>query len=491
MENMKFACTGETVGEMWDRTGRDRSTLESDLRNLARRTSGYTAVFSSYFTEMNRESASPVRSKSVTTDDGVEFDIVEVEPSKTPMEAPDFERDFVPSAHAPKPITVILSVWNAMIGSSSLTVAWGFSSSGLIGAITALVVMAVTLWITLRLTIVHRRTYLKEKPSNDFSEVCEAVMDKPGKWIAWAGSVLVLIGAILAYTILIHTSIKSIVNGIALFADAHVADFWNTKVSGVIISACFLPLLLVPRFSFYVKMSSFGVIGMIYVIVFIIVSSITNWAPSEVPRDYGFRPKFFYLAGVLNLGFFPHNLILDELKDVPNDKKAIKYATAGFCLGVGSYTLIGLLGSLALGTGVPQNYIQYYPDNNIYAFTARIALMFQLLCIVPFIFSLTRTHILSIFIGHERAENPPFYIHLIYVVLMLTCSTLVAIFFPNIGDIVRFTGATCGMIYTYGLPVFVDIIARRHLKSLPPARLAADIALFCVGVAVFIGQFCV
>ena len=44
----------------------------------------------------------------------------------------------------------------------------------------------------------------------------------------------------------------------------------------------------------------------------------------------------------------------------------------------------------------------------------------------------------------------------------VVCAVLVAIFYPNIGSILRYTGALCGAIYVFALPV---LVRREALKQ--------------------------
>ncbi|KIH47593.1 hypothetical protein ANCDUO_22345 [Ancylostoma duodenale] len=72
---------------------------------------------------------------------------------------------------------------------------------------------------------------------------------------------------------------------------------------------------------------------------------------------------------------------------------------------------------------------------------------------------------------------------------IVTAGVLVAIFYPNIGSIIRYFGAFSGMMYTYALPCVI-FMRKRYLANqltIPVAVVHTIIAIF--GVVNLIAQF--
>ena len=348
----------------------------------------------------------------------------------------------------------------------------------------------------------------------DFMYVCRDYLGEHGRWAAWAGSVITLTGAILVYDILVTTNLYSLVAGIyhrisgttisssssssiseldssisESEADERLAKYWNPTLAPIYFALVFLPLCCMPRLQTYVRISGVGILGMLYVVGFIIVSSILRWQPATTPRDYGIKPHATYLAGIMCLAFFVHNFVLQVSALTRRRAAAVRNVTVGFCLGGVSYAAIGAITYAALGNGVPQDYLQYFAPTDIAAMTAKVALLFQLCTVLPFITALLRTQVFAALFGQKLAEHPPLLYTLLFNVLVLTVATLLSIFYPRVGDVIRFTGPTCAVLYVFLLPALVMLAHARRHHALTPLKIALHVLYVLLGVAILVFQF--
>jgi len=78
---------------------------------------------------------------------------------------------------------------------------------------------------------------------------------------------------------------------------------------------------------------------------------------------------------------------------------------------------------------------------------------------------------------------------LILNVVLLTCSTLFAVFYPNIGTVLRFVGAICGFLYLFLIPVAIHIFALRKEGSVKRLTIFLHSLIVALGVALMISQF--
>jgi sodium-coupled neutral amino acid transporter 9 len=382
--------------------------------------------------------------------------------------------------------------------------------------------MGLVCWYTMSL-IVRRGA---GKP--DFILVCRAHLGEPGRWAAWLGSVMILVGAIFAYDILLATNVYSLVAGILERVHGGVGGgdfsslsssvdplpwepYWTPTTAPIIFGVVFLPLLNVPRLRFYVRMASFGVIGMLYVVSYIVISALIHWQPPQVKRDYFFKPHAFFLAGIMALAFFIHNFVLQVTQNPDGTLSAtgLRDASIGFSFGGISYATIGALTygerrqpidylsrtpltspfAAALGNGVPQDYFDFFANTDIFSMTGKVAVIGQLGTVLPFIFALLRTQLFTAFFGQKVADRPHWALTLVYSVLMLTAATLLTIFYPHVGDVLRFTGAFCGVLYVFALPILVHCTLLYRERRLTVFSVVFHVFVLLIGVAVLVSQF--
>ena len=398
--------------------------------------------------------------------------------------------------------TTIFAVWNTMIGSSLLSLTWGFEQSGLCGGILVILVIGLVTWYTMSL-IVRRG----EGRYPDFVEVCKEYLGRPGYWFCWLGSVIVLTGASFVYDILLTTNIYTLVNGIirlaqgtsggdvtssSVPADMPGAPYWTPVTAPIIFGVLFLALLNMKSMKLYVKLSSVGFFGMFYVVIFLFVSAVLKRTPWDDPlhkRYVAPQPHAVYLAGIMNLAFFVHNFVLTVTRNTDNLGKSLRDVSIGFSMGGLSYAAVGAFTYCFLGNGVAQDYLDYFPDTYIYAMTAKVALLYQLCCVLPFVIALLRSQVFLAIKGQAFVDNPSRIAIFVFSLIIMTVATLLAIFYPNVADVIRYTGAVCGVIYIFALPNVVQMAYLKRNGRLTPLWIVFHVAVILVGVLVLITQF--
>lgn len=410
-------------------------------------------------------------------------------------------------------LTTIFSVWNTMMGSSLLAIPWVFTKSGLITGIIVLFVMALVTWYTMFMVV----KVGKANNTSDFVELCKLSLGQPGKWLAFLGSALILIGVSAILTILLSTNLYSITVGIAervhsstpinailsnsSFSSSSLSAefgnaaqswtfpniwYWNSTTSPIWIAILILPFLAIPTLSMVVKCSSFGLLGTFVVIIFILVSSGMKWAPST-PHTWGFDTKFCYVAAVLTMSFGVHNVVPQLVANAPSEKRGIRDVAIGFCLGALTYLVVGVFAYSAFGNAIPQSILDNFTRSDILAMVARAALVFQMISVLPLIVGILRTQIVGLVQGSEKASTASLPIRVAFAIVILVFTTLVAIFYPQVGNVIRFVGAGTGLINVFILPVAAHMSLLHKEKKLKIWNVAIHCAIGLIGVLVIVG----
>eukprot|EP00727_Mastigamoeba_balamuthi_P011015 m51a1_g6536 hypothetical protein (740) ;mRNA; r:33905-41827 len=382
--------------------------------------------------------------------------------------------------------TTIFAVWNTMIGSSLLSFPWGFTNAGLAGGIAVVVAMGFVTWYTMYLVLING------EGQSDFIDVCAKYLGKPGRWIAWFGSVIILFGADTVMTILLTSTIFKLSSG--FYSLAHHGDglphvsYWNERSAKAILAAVLvLPLVAVPSFKFAVRMCSCGAAGMMFILVTIVISAALNW-DAKADKSWGVEPKFYYLAGIACLCFFAHNFVL-QVTHGRELKKAVRDSSIGFALGVLTVLSTGAFAYASIGSQMPQNYFDYYSATYPLIMCSRIALLVQVCGIMPMSFGILRSQAIGAVIGTSRAEAIGIGWRFLFALVLIPAMGVIAVFFGRIGDVMRFVGAVSGFLYVFLLPIGVDFMVRRSKGSVGVVRTAVHGALLLLGLVIIAAQF--
>jgi len=164
--------------------------------------------------------------------------------------------------------TIIFSLVSSMLGSSVLAVPWSIARGGLIGGTVAIVGLCLisyyTGWLILR----------NAQGKADFSDRCREVL---GTWSLYAGqlaSFIVLFGVLIAYHIIMSTNLLAIVDGASVLFGAKEEAVLPQWVSPLIVLLVVFPLCLLRGLAVLVRLSSFGIISVLFLTAIIIYSGL-------------------------------------------------------------------------------------------------------------------------------------------------------------------------------------------------------------------------
>eukprot|EP00727_Mastigamoeba_balamuthi_P012800 m51a1_g8142 hypothetical protein (424) ;mRNA; f:28375-30128 len=404
------------------------------------------------------------------------YELQESESALQVEESPPPKGGFVESA------TTVFSIWNTMIGASLLTFPWGFTNAGLAGGVAVILCMGAVTWYTTFLVMRSGGEH------SDFIDVCAEHLGRLGRWVAWLGSVLVLFAIM---TILITSTIYSFIGGLWEVSKHEKMPYslqWNVKSAKAIIAAVLvLPLVSLPPFRWAVRVSSSGVICMLLILASIVVSSGLNW-DSDASKSWAVEKKFYYLAGIACLCFFPHNFVLQVTKG-KDRRRALRDVTIGFWGGVSTVLITGAFAYSSLGSKLPQNFFDYFSSTYPLAMCSRAVLSLQIASIMPLAFGVLRIQIVGAVVGTSRAEMLAVYWRLAYGVVVLSLMTLIAVFYPRVGDVMRFVGSFSGFLYVFMLPVSVHLVIKYRAGELRPTRVVLHCLLLVLGALIIVSQF--
>lgn len=296
-----------------------------------------------------------------------------------------------------------------------------------------------------------------------------------GEKSAWVASVFVFFSAMCAYDILMTDSLfenAKAFRQIAANSPTPLPDVWwcssipflsnpfhtllicgesaflnalplqrtDIAAAGLIFLVVF-PLTNLKGFTVLVKLNSVGIACVLYIMGFIIVQSLAvEGVKMPVPP---LQPRFYFLGGVMMLSFFIHSAIISIMKNNRNQEKNARDLGIAYILVAVSYLSVGAAGYLAynrLGV-IPQDFLQVFDHRNIPALIARFALLFQLISVYPLLGMIVRIQVFGVLWKNVY----PSWIHVLMLNVFLTvASTLFAMFYPNVGTVLRFTGPVIG-----------------------------------------------
>jgi len=138
------------------------------------------------------------------------------------------------------------------------------------------------------------------------------------------------------------------------------------------------------------------------------------------------------------------------------------------------------------------NFLAMFPSDlrgpaDVYAFTARGALLCQLFTVFPLLLLIIRTQVFSLVYGKEWPSSLR-----VYAINGAVC--LVSLAFAatdqSLGDIMRFVGAIGGFAIVFAIPAAMDFVwFGRKGRARSAARVALDVLVVAIGLAFLIMQF--
>ncbi|KAK1345409.1 hypothetical protein QTO34_014122 [Cnephaeus nilssonii] len=251
--------------------------------------------------------------------------------------------------------------------------------------------------------------------------------------------------------------------------------------------------------------------------------------------------RFPQLTGVLTLAFFIHNCVITLLKSNKNQENNVAVqgagtvpsrarlrheeedgpdgknegARAGRALrqvtGAGSrlhtkvrdlaiayllvtltYLYIGVLVFASFPSPplskdcIEQNFLDNFPSGDVLSSVARVFLLFQMVTVYPLLGYLARVQLL----GHVFGDPYPSVFHVLVLNLIIVgAGVSMACLYPNIGGIIRYSGAACGLAFVFVYPSLIYILSLRQEDRLTWPTLVFHVLIIILGLANLVAQF--
>ena len=420
--------------------------------------------------------------------------------------------EFVPFSNTTqKSWMTVFSIWNTMIGSTVLAIPWGIDQAGLVMGSIVIVIVGFIACYTCHLIA----KYSEAAGEENIMELIGRMWGDKGRYLTLVMSCLVLLGALMAFNVLLNSAFFNILEGLSIWISgskfSDCSDCWDTFSSRYTPFILFGVLLVFLNFKdkrTYIKLNSGGIFFVLIITFFIIAVGIRalaintfttsgsnsipdsdkkcsdNWNCLKHDRDVHLsliEPGCLSFAGILSLSFFIHNCIAIILKNNEKQEKNTRDLVLGyFAVGL-SYFLIGILGYLGFkGNGFPQgsikqNALDMFSADNVLAFIIRFVLFTQMMTVYPMVAYLVRAQLLGFFFN---SDSPNRKIVFMYSLGVASITTLIASVYPKVGSIAGVAGAICGLYFIYVIPVVLHAeytkpeMVRRVLESPGGMRMA-------------------
>ncbi|KDR15632.1 sodium-coupled neutral amino acid transporter 9-like [Zootermopsis nevadensis] len=432
-------------------------------------------------------------------------------------------------------LVTIFAVWNTIMGSSLLTMPWGVQNSGLLMGIVTIVMMG-----GLCLSTTHKilQVQMRHGKANSDGEVAELATLLLGRWagyIAKLFSLLVLLGAVIVYWVLmsnfLYHSVDYIYETVTLTTSSEVNSSMTTpsvlcprdETDGdIILNATlqlerpksiynkvwdltttvpiFLILIIGPLINFrsvtfFTKFNSLGTLSVMYTLLFVIIKSATfgiNVDFINVTNIHFtplFQATFPALSGMAALSFFIHNIIITIMRNNRNQENNTRDLSIAYLLVTLTYAFIGILfyvcfplDKICISDNLLDNFQNWDPMTVI----ARVFLFFQLITVYPLIAFMLRSQFFMAVTGDVYPGLPHVLGFNTFVVIVCV---LFAIFIPSIGTIIRYTGALCGLLYIFTLPILLHLASQRACGKTSLISTILHLSIPVIGAINLLAQF--
>uniref|UniRef100_A0A8B9RLD6 Neutral amino acid transporter 9 n=1 Tax=Astyanax mexicanus TaxID=7994 RepID=A0A8B9RLD6_ASTMX len=332
-------------------------------------------------------------------------------------------------------IVTIFAIWNTMMGTSILSIPWGIKQAGFtLGIIIVILMGLLTLYCCYRVLKSTKSIPYIDTSDWEFPDVCKYYFGAFGQWSSLLFSLVSLIGAMVVY--------------------------W----------------VLMSNFLFNTGKFIYSTISVIYLITLVTIKAVRlgfhlefHWFHSTEFFVPEFRLLFPQLTGVLTLAFFIHNCVITLMKNNKNQENNVRDLSLAYLLVGLTYLYVGVLIFAAFPSPplskecLEPNFLDNFPSSDIWVFVARTFLLFQMTTVYPLLGYLVRVQLMSQLFG----DHYPSFLHVFMLnVVIVASGVLMAKFYPNIGSIIRYSGATCGLALVFVFPSLIHMVALKRRGEL-------------------------
>uniref|UniRef100_A0A4W6FD86 Neutral amino acid transporter 9 n=1 Tax=Lates calcarifer TaxID=8187 RepID=A0A4W6FD86_LATCA len=439
-----------------------------------------------------------------------------------------------PSSKNPSIIT-IFAIWNTMMGTSILSIPWGIKQAGFTLGILILIFTGLLMVYCCYIVLKSSKAIPYVDTSDwEFPDVCRYYFGKFGQWSSLVFSMVSLIGAMVVYWVLmsnflyntgqfiynllicspvicpypntdpgVNNTISTVyfINSGNDTSDVSSFEHWWSKTNTIpfYLIILLLPLLCFRSASFFARFTFLGTISVIYLIVLVSVKAFRlgfhlefHWFDTTEFFVPEFRLLFPQLTGVLTLAFFIHNCIITLMKSNKNQDNNVRDLSIAYLLVGLTYLYVGVLIFAAFPSPplfkdcIEPNFLDNFPSSDVMVFVARTFLLFQMITVYPLLGYLVRVQMMGQIFGNHY---PSFFHVLALNILIVGAGVLMAKFYPNIGSIIRFSGATCGLALVFVFPALVHMISLKRQGVLRWPSALFHSFLILLGLANLLAQF--
>ncbi|XP_068430206.1 neutral amino acid transporter 9 [Clinocottus analis] len=443
-------------------------------------------------------------------------------------------------------IITIFAIWNTMMGTSILSIPWGIKQAGFTLGIIILIFTGLLMLYCCYIVLKSPKGIPYVDASDwEFPDVCRYYFGKFGQWSSLFFSMVSLIGAMVVYWVLMSNFLYNTGQFIYHFAhnvsmsdsefgtngsDRVICPFPNTDPGGNYSTSTFdlgtsgnetsvsfehwwsktntiplyliillLPLLCFRSASFFARFTFLGTISVVYLIVLVTIKTARlgfhlefHWFDTSHFYVPEFRLLFPQFTGVLTLAFFIHNCIITLMKSNKHQENNVRDLSVAYLLVGLTYLYVGVLIFAAfpspplLKDCIEPNFLDNFPTSDVMVFVARSCLLFQMITVYPLLGYLVRVQVMGQIFGNHY---PSFFHVLALNILIVGAGVLMAKFYPNIGSIIRFSGATCGLALVFVFPSLVHMISLRRQGTLRWPSALFHSFLILLGIANLLAQF--
>ncbi|XP_069573445.1 neutral amino acid transporter 9 [Brachyistius frenatus] len=445
-------------------------------------------------------------------------------------------------------IITIFAIWNTMMGTSILSIPWGIKQAGFTLGVIILILTGLLMLYCCYIVIKSPKGIPYIDTSDwEFPDVCRFYFGKFGQWSSLFFSMVSLIGAMVVYWVLMSNFLYNTGQFIYNYAhnvnmsdsefgtngsDRVICPYPNTDPGGnhtvstlvlvhrgngtadvssfeqywsktntvpLYLIVLLLPLLCFRSASFFARFTFLGTISVVYLIVLVTIKAAHlgfhlefHWFHSTEFYVPEFRLLFPQLTGVLTLAFFIHNCIITLMKSNRHQENNVRDLSVAYLLVGITYLYVGVLIFAAFPSPplskdcIEPNFLDNFPTSDVMVFVARTFLLFQMVTVYPLLGYLVRVQVMGQIFGNHY---PSFFHVLTLNILIVGSGVLMAKFYPNIGSIIRFSGATCGLALVFVFPSLVHMISLRQQGALRWPSALFHSFLILLGVANLLAQF--
>ncbi|XP_062870210.1 neutral amino acid transporter 9 [Trichomycterus rosablanca] len=440
-------------------------------------------------------------------------------------------------------IITIFAIWNTMMGTSILSIPWGIKQAGFtLGIIIIILMGLLTLYCCYRVLKSPKSIPFMDTSDWEFPDVCKYYFGRFGQWSSLLFSLVSLIGAMVVYWVLmsnflfntgkfIYNYVHNVnvsdsefgTNGsdkvVCPYPDLNpdnssinlhyvgdnstdtLFDHWWSKTNTIplYLIVLLLPLLNFRSASFFARFTFLGTISVLYLIFLVTFKAIRlgfhlqfHWIDSTTFFVPEFRLLFPQLTGVLTLAFFIHNCIITLMKNNKNQENNVRDLSLAYLLVGLTYLYVGVMIFASFPSPplskdcIEPNFLDNFPSSDVMVFLARTCLLFQMTTVYPLLGYLVRVQLM----GQLFGDHYPSFFHVFALNCVVVGSgVLMAKFYPNIGSIIRYSGATCGLALVFVFPSAIHLMALKRSGELRWPSACFHFLLIVLGVANLIGQF--